>query len=168
MNQFNFNMMYQMNQVNQYNSNEVDIMDCFENDQKVNILTGMYCNGCGQNSNSNMKTILVTGPEELILILNRGKGKEFDIKLNFGENLNLYKFIEKKESGYKYKLTGVIAHIGESSINGHFIAFCLDKTKKKWYKYSDSMINEVLDFEKEVINNSNIMPYLLFYHKLSQ
>ena len=115
-----------------------------------------------------MRTVLITGPEELILILNRGKGKEFDIKLNFTENLNLYKFIEKKETGYKYKLTGVITHLGESSMSGHFIAFCIDQTNKKWYKYNDSMVDEIKDFEKEVVNNSNIMPYLLFYHKLNQ
>jgi len=165
MSQMNFNMMYPMNQ---NNSNEVDIMDCFENEEKANVLTGMYCNGCKQNVNSNMKTVLVTGPEELILILNRGKGKQFDIKLNFTENLNLYRFIEKKETGYKYILTGVITHIGESSQSGHFIAFCLDQIEKKWYKYNDSFIYEVVDFGKEVINNSSIMPYLLFYHKLNK
>ena len=166
MNQMNFNMMYPM-----YNSNEVDIMDCFENEEKVNILSGentMYCNRCRQNTSSNMRTVLVTGPEELILILNRGKGKEFDIKLNFTENLNLYRFIEKKETGYKYKLTGVITNLGESSMSGHFIAFCKDQANKKLFKYNDSMVDEVKDFEKEVVNNSNIMPYLLFYHKLSQ
>jgi len=164
-------MMYQMNQMNQYNSNEVDIMDCFENEEKITNLSGensMYCNGCRQNAPSNMRTVLITGPEELILILNRGKGKEFDVKLNFPENLNLYRFIEKKETGYKYKLTGVITHLGESSMSGHFIAFCIDQTNKKWYKYNDSMVDEVADFEKDVVHNSNIMPYLLFYHKLNQ
>jgi hypothetical protein len=75
---------------------------------------------------SNMRTVLITGPEELFLILNRGKGKEFDIKLNFSENLNLYRFIEKKETGYKYKLTGLITHKGESIMSSHFIAFCKD------------------------------------------
>jgi ubiquitin C-terminal hydrolase len=165
------NMMFPMNQMNQLNSNEVDIIDCFENEERITTLAGensMYCNGCRQNAPSNMRTVLITGPEELILILNRGKGKEFDIKLNFTENLNLYKFIEKKETGYKYKLTGVITHLGESSMSGHFIAFCIDQTNKKWYKYNDSMVDEIKDFEKEVVNNSNIMPYLLFYHKLNQ
>ena len=162
------NMMYQMNQ---NNSNEVDIMDCFENEEKITVLGGdnsMYCNGCHQNTTSNMRTVLITGPEELILILNRGKGKEFDVKINFTQNLNLYKKKKKKETGYKYKLTGVITHIGESSMSGHFIAFCIDQTNKKWYKYNDSMVDEVVDFEKEAIHNSNFMPYLLFYHKLSQ
>ena len=53
-------------------------------------------------------------------------------------------------------------------MSGHFIAFCKDQTNKKWYKYNDSMVDEIKDFEKEVVNNSNIMPYLLFYHKLNQ
>jgi len=167
----NNNMMLSMNLMNQYNSNEVDIMNCFENEEKIITLNGeksMYCNGCKQNSALNMRKVLLTGPEELILILKRGKGKEFDIKLNFPENLNLYRFIEKKENGYKYKLNGVITYLGESNMSDHFIAFCIDQTNKKWYKYNDSMVDEVADFEKEVVNNSNIMPYMLFYHKLNQ
>ena len=169
MNQMNFNMMYPMNQ---YNSNEVDIMDCFENKEKITTtLVGensKFCNYCKQNAHLNMRTVLVTGPEELILILSRGKGKESDIKLIFTENLNLESFIEKKETGYKYKLTGVITHLGESIMSNHFIAFCKDHVNKKWYKYNDSEIDEVEDIEEEVIDNSNIVPYLLFYHKLSQ
>ena len=68
----------------------------------------------------------------------------------------MYKFIEKKETGYKYKLTGVITHLGESSMSGHFIAFCIDQTNKKWYKYNDSMVDEVFNFEKEGYLNETL------------
>ena len=53
-------------------------------------------------------------------------------------------------------------------MSDHFIAFCMDQTHEKWYKYNDSMVDEVADFEREVVNNSNIIPYMLFYHKLNQ
>ena len=35
---------------------------------------------------------------------------------------NLENFIELKNTGFKYKLIGVITHLGESGIGGHFIA----------------------------------------------
>jgi ubiquitin C-terminal hydrolase len=180
-NQFNNLMMYPFNnynmlQQNQFmmnqqilmnnNINEVNIFDCFDYDEKINYMTGenqMFCNHCRNNSDSYMKTNLYTGPEVLILILNRGKGIEFNVKIYFTEELNLSKYIENKESGYMYKLIGVITHLGESSMSGHFIAYCKDPLNGKWYKYNDAIVDEVKDFKKEVIDFA--MPYLLFYQK---
>ena len=110
-----------------------------------------------------LKTYLVTGPEIFILLLNREKGIEFDVKITFWEKLNLYNYIEYKNTGYEYKLIGVIAHIGENSMNGHFISYCRDPITNKWHKYNDTIVNEVNNFEKKVINS--VMPYLLFYQK---
>ena len=36
-----------------------------------------------------MCTVLTTGPQRLILLLNRGKGIEFNAKINFVDNLGL-------------------------------------------------------------------------------
>ena len=111
-----------------------------------------------------MKTDLVTGPNILIIIINRGKGIQFKIKVQFEEELDLSNFIEYKETGVKYKLIGVITHLGESGEGGHFIAYCRDPIfTNKWDKYNDAMVDEVKDFKKEVIDFG--MPYLLFYEK---
>ena len=112
-----------------------------------------------------MQTYLVTGPEILVLLLNRGKGKEFDVKIYFEEYLNLSNYIEYKNTGTYYKLIGVITHIGESSMSGHFIAYCRDPLTDKWDKYNDAIVTEVKDFQSEVINFA--MPYLLFYQKIN-
>ena len=153
---FNFNQ----------NINEVNIKDCFEFDQKENIMSGdnaMYCNYCKQTCASFMSTILATGPEILIIILNRGKGNEFKVKLNFSEKLDLSNYIELKETGTQYELFGVITHIGESSMSGHFIAYCKDLWDNTWYKYNDAIVSTVGDFNSEVVNFA--MPYVLFYKK---
>jgi ubiquitin C-terminal hydrolase len=152
----------QMNFINQ----PVNIYDCFDYDRKINCMFGensMYCNYCKQNTNCQMCTCLTTGPEILILLLNRGKGIEFDVKIIFPEDLNLYNYIEYKNTGCIYKLIGVITHIGESGMGGHFIAYCKDPISLSWYKYNDAIVSEVQDFQKEVINFA--MPYLLFYQK---
>ena len=156
------------NMMNNMINNEVNIYECFEYDRKVNIMSGsnsMYCNNCNLNCNGSMLTYLVTGPEILILLLNRGKGIEFNIKLNFVEFLDLSNYIEYKNTGTNYKLIGVITHIGESSMSGHFIAYCRDPITEKWYKYNDAIVNEVNNFQNDVINFA--MPYLLFYQKMN-
>ena len=108
---------------------------------------------------------MTTGPQILILLLNRGKGIEFNVKINFVDNLDLSQYIEYANMGSKYKLIGVITHMGESGMGGHFIAYCLDPiTKQIWHVYNDAIVNEVHDFQKEVINYA--MPYLLFYQKI--
>ena len=169
----NFNFVNNMNNNNMNTSpnnnkqNKVDIMDCFEFDQKVNIMSGtnaMYCNYCKHTYASSMCTKLATGPEILIIILNRGQGIQFNVKLNFSEKLNLQDYIELKDTGYQYDLFGVITHIGESSMSGHFIAYCKDLwDNNTWYKYNDAIVEKVGDFKTEVVDFA--MPYLLFYKK---
>ena len=162
-NQFNYN-----NFNGNFNINEVNLNDCFDYDRKQNFMTGgnsMYCNYCRGNHGCYMYTNLITGPKILILLLNRGKGIEFNVKLNFPDKLNLYNYIQDKNSGFMYKLIGVITHIGESGMGGHFIAYCVDPITNRWNKYNDAIVTEVKDFQNEIINFA--MPYLLFYQKLN-
>ena len=124
----------------------------------------MYCNYCKRTCSNSMCTLLTTGPEILILLLNRGKGIEFNVKINFVDNLNLANYIQFNNTGCNYKLIGVITHMGESGMGGHFIAYCLDPISKNWHKYNDEIVTPVHDFQKEVIDYA--MPYLLFYQKI--
>ena len=124
----------------------------------------MYCNYCGQTCPSSMITMLYTGPQILIIILNRGKGIQSKVKLNFFEEINLINFIEINYTGFNYKLIGVIAHLGEGGMGEHFIAYCLNPINEKWYQYDDSIVNPVNDFKKDVIDCA--IPYLLFYQKI--
>ena len=159
------NLNYNFNN-NYFNSNEVNIYDCFFYDQKINYMTGnniMYCNFCRQTCNSSMRTFLSTGPEILIIILNRGKGIQFKVKINFSLEIDLSNFIEMKQTGCRYKLIGVITHLGESGMGGHFIAYCKNPISGDWYKYNDSIVSKVENFQTDVIDFA--MPYLLFYQK---
>jgi len=154
----------------QYNPNNnelLNIYDCFQYNQKIDFMFGenaMYCNYCRQTCSATMSQILTVTPEVLILILNRGKGIQFKIKLNFFEDLNLENFVEHKETGCRYKLIGVITHLGGSDMSGHFIAYCKDPISNDWYQFNDAIVNQVQDFQNEVINYA--MPYLLFYQKI--
>ena len=161
----NFNQFSNYNYM--FNNNEVNIYDCFEYDKKINYMAGenaMYCNFCKKTSNSQMCTVLTTGPEILIIILNRGKGIQFNVKINFVEQLNLSNYIQFQNTGVNYELIGVITHLGESSMAGHFIAYCKSPISHLWYKYNDAIVNQVNNFKSEVIDFA--MPYVLFYQKM--
>ena len=111
-----------------------------------------------------MCTVLTAGPQILILLLNRGKGIEFRVKINFVDILDLSNYVQFPNFGAKYKLIGVITHMGESGMGGHFIAYCINPISQQWNKYNDSIVTPVNDFQKEIINYAN--PYLLFYQKI--
>ena len=169
--QIYFFIIFPLEEVRKYkniNNNKVSIYDCFDYERKQNVMSGensMYCNYCRKSCDFTMTTYLVTCPQILIIILNRGKGKEYDIKINFDQSLNLNNYIEYVNTGYNYELIGVITHIGESSMSGHFIAYCKDPISNKWHKYNDAIVTEVNNFQEEVINFA--MPYLLFYQKVN-
>ena len=46
---------------------------------------------------------------------------------------------------------------------GPFIAFCKSPVDGKWNRYNDSIISEINDFNKEVLESPN--PYILFYER---
>ena len=148
---------------NYFNNNEVNIYDCFFYDQKINYMTGeniMYCNYCKNTCNNSVRTILSIGPEILIIILNRGRGIQFRVKINFLEEIDLENFIEMKETGCKYNLIGVIEEFG---MGEHFIAYCKNPISNEWHRYNDSFVNKVEDFKRDVIDYE--MPFVLFYQK---
>ena len=143
-------------------TNYVTIRECFEYYQKPEYMMGqnqIYCNNCKKMANSINSTTLIVGPKILIINLNRGKGIQFNIKLDFTEFLNLHNFIHFKEIPFKYKLIGVVTRLGPSGDSGHFIAFCRSFVKDQWYKYNDAIVSPSSFFEARDTG----VPYILFY-----
>ena len=142
--------------------NIVDIIECFEYYQKGEFMTGdnqIYCNNCHTYSNSFNMSKLLFSPNILVINLNRGKGLQFDVKLNFGEYLDIKNFIYYNDSPTYYKLIGIVTHFGPSSMGGHFIAFCKSFVDQKWYKYNDAIVNNSSFQEASTTG----IPYILFY-----
>ena len=147
-------------------NDQINIYDCFDYDRKMNITNDenyMFCNYCKNNCIFRICTYLTTGPEILILLINKGK-MEYNDKFNFIEDLNLFNYIENKNSGFKYSLIGVITYIYEKRTVG-FAAYCKDPISKSWNKYKDEIVSELedIEFQSQVINCS--IPYFLFYQK---
>ena len=159
-------MLYQQTLMNYQNIDSVNIYDCFNFISKSEIMEGensVYCNNCNQTLPFLINPFLVTGPEVLIIILNRGKGIEFNVKMEFYLDLKLASYIQMKDTGVNYKLIGVVTHMGLSDATGHFIACCKSPIDDKWYKYKDDIVTSINNVKEEIIDYA--MPYILFYQK---
>jgi ubiquitin C-terminal hydrolase len=140
----------------------VSIYECFEYFQKAENMTGdnqIFCNNCHSYANSMNTTKLIICPKILVINLNRGKGLQYDIKLDFDDYINLKNFVFYAQSPSFYELIGIVTHFGSSDMSGHFIAFCKSFHDRKWYRYNDSIVT-MSSFEEAKITG---VPYILFY-----
>jgi ubiquitin C-terminal hydrolase len=163
----NLKLKNNMNQGINNSDNIVNIYDCFNFYQKSDLFTGdnkYFCNICKQLYDSIYTCKIFTSPNYLILILNRGKGNIYNVKLDFPEIINITDYVLEKESPkIIYSLYGVVTHIGQSGPNAHFIASCKSPVDGKWYRYNDAIVNMITDVKKEIIDFGT--PYILFYQK---
>ena len=149
---------YQINQ-----NNNITLNDCFCYHQKTE-RNRYFCNFCNQLFDSEFTSRIYSSPNVMILILTRGNDNEYNIKLNFTETLDLTQFVEVKDCPQIiYNLYGVITHVEQSGSKALYIGFCKSPINDKWYKYNNSIVNLVEDFQKEIINFGN--PIILFYQK---
>ena len=160
------NKSIQINNI-QINNNCVTLYECFCYNQKSDLFTGdnrNYCNICKQLWDSIYTSKIFVCPNNLIIILNRGKGNIYDVKLDFSETIDITQFVLKKDKPQIiYNLYGVITHIGQSGPNAHFVASCKNPIDNKWYRFNDAFVNPISNFQKEVIEFGT--PYILFYKK---
>ena len=156
------------NNQNQYCQNNcVTLYDCFFYNQKSEYFTGEnrnYCNVCKQLYDSIYTSKIYICPTILVLILNRGKGNIYDVKLDFCETIDITQYVlQKDKNQITYNLYAVITHIGQSGPSAHFVASCKSPIDQNWYRYNDAFVNQINNLQKDVINFGT--PYILFYQK---
>ena len=144
-----------------YNLNKLNLKDCFKDNENEEILSGenkIYCNNCNKYSDARTKNDIYKAPKVFILILNRGKGNSFKCDVDFEKELDISSFVSNPNNfPTKYNLIGVICHLGESSMNGHFLAYC-KHFDDNWYLFNDGIVTS----EGEAKKYKGI-PYILFY-----
>ena len=144
----------------------VTLEDCFVENESPELLFGpnqIYCNICRRQTNANSYNRLYNCPEVLTIILNRGKGLEFNVLFDYPLKMDIKKFVVDKSCEAGYELIGVLTHLGPSGMSGHFIAYCKSPNDKKWYCYNDFQVNKCYNVKKEI--DSNGIPYVLYYQK---
>ena len=144
----------------------IDLYECFDYLSKIDLMSGqnqMYCNKCNKECDALYSTKLYSGPIYLIIYLNRGKGAVYECKVNFPEQLNLFNYLGFKDGPIVYDLYSVVCHLGPSSMSGHFVAYCKNRSDNKWYLYNDAIVS--LCTKSQQYNDG--MPYILFYQAIS-
>ena len=148
---------------NSVNNNEVTLYDCFQYNQIYSPLNDYYCVMCKNTSQGMYATYLSVLPNIIIIILNRGEGLQYNVKIKFDENLNLKNYVEYFKEDSFYELIGVVTHYGQSGASGHFMARCKSPINGLGYLYNDALIKKLEYFTYENFSESN--PYILFYKK---
>ena len=148
----------------------ISLTDCFEYYQQEEPLTGenqIFCNNCHSMSDASTANKMNTSPEVMTIILNRGKGLEFDVNFEYPLFLEINDYIiEKSDSGKDvYELICVLSHYDPSGMAGHFIAFCKSPVNQKWYCYNDAQVSECDDPTSQGNGDIEGIPYVLFYQK---
>jgi len=151
----------------------VNLTDCFENYQQEELLMGenqIFCNNCRRMSDASTSNKMYTSPEVMTIILNRGKGLEFDVNFEYPLYLDIDNYIiEKSDSGNDgYELICVLSHYGPSGMAGHFIAFCKSPVDQKWYCYNDAQVSKCEDPTSQENGDIEGIPYVLFYQKCNK
>ena len=142
--------------------NIVDLYECFDYNQRPDLISGksFYCNNCRTMVDNVNTTKILYCPKILVINFNRGKGLEFDVKINFPEYIDIINYVYYKDNSPTfYELVGIVTHFGPSSMGGHFIAFCKSFGNQQWYKYNDAIVDPS-SFEEA--KNTGV-PYILFY-----
>ena len=160
------NIALQNNNLNFYqNINCVNVYDCFNYHQKLSSING-YCEKCGlDNAKINSMNIIYSPSLILMLIFNRGKGLQFNIKVDFQDKLYLNQImrINNQFNNHYYELQGVVKHLGDNSSYGHFIAYCrsaVPKCHMNWYCYNDQTVVQVNNWQ-DIVDKGDT--YILFY-----
>ena len=144
---------------------DIDLYECFDYFSKVDLMSGqnrMFCNRCNKECDALYSTKLYSGPNYLIIYLNRGKGAVYECKVNFPEQLNLINYIGFKDGPIVYELYAVVCHLGPSSMSGHFVAYCKNRSDNKWYLYNDAIVSLCTKSQQYYDG----MPYILFYQAI--
>ena len=142
---------------------KLKLVTCFRENQKEELLNGsnqMYCNQCKKSCDMKQKMEIYRAPKVFILILDRGRDNAFECDVNIPFKLDISEYvIDKENSPKKFDLKGIISHFGESSIEGHFTAFCkhFDDT---WRQYNDAIVRNIND--EDIFQGT---PYILFYQQ---
>ena len=125
-----------------YDGKDFNIYDGFEDNQKVQLLTGnnqFYCNYCKNLNDAEICTKIILPPNYFVINLDYGKNKRYMPRnVIFDEEINITKYVNFNfGTEIKYQLIGVCSHYGSSGSYGHYVAYCKNKNNGKWYLFND-------------------------------
>ena len=132
-----------------------------ESEEILDGVNQIYCSSCQKRSNAKTMNKIYKAPKVLILILNRGRGNVFKCDVDFPLELDISQYVHNNDSPKKYHLIGVISHLGKSSMEGHFIAFC-KHFDDSWHLFNDGIVTNCSS-ESDIRRGTS---YIMFYQSV--
>ena len=147
-------------------TNEITLQNCFRHLIKQNKNNEFYCKWCKGRCKGTSQEKIFLPPEIMVIILNRGKNKSFNVKVKFDLILDISDYIDEDIDGdisdYSYyRLIGCCSHYGKSSPTGHYTATCFHDEKDSFYFFNDERVKPIkyFDYLGE--------PYILIYQRIN-
>ena len=137
----------------EFNSN--NLLNCIKNHISEEKLDDYKCEKCN-NTKVKKKLNLLKLPKVLLITLkNYNQHHKICNNIILEEKIELENYFNKKNN---YNLKSIIIHEGIMSF-GHYYTYTKNIKTNKWYKFNDTNVEEINNFED--INKSNI--YCLLY-----
>ncbi|KAJ3593101.1 hypothetical protein NHX12_005438 [Muraenolepis orangiensis] len=144
-----------------------DCLRLFSKEERLTDNNKVFCRHCKAHRDSTKKLEIWKVPPIVLVHLKRfsyeGRWKQkLQTSVDFPlENLDLSQYvIAPRQNLKKYCLYGVSNHYGGLD-GGHYIAYCKNAGKKRWYKFDD---HEVSEMSTSSVKSS--AAYILFYSTL--
>jgi len=137
-------------------------------------IQGYSCESCKKKNTSLKRTTIWKQPETLVIQFKRfiydqyGDRKKVRDSVSFPlDSLSLDAFMHERspDHGGKYKLYGVVNHLGNLD-SGHYLALVYNEHLKCWLQYNDSKISKVSDKDMLEFSRKSSEPYILFYKRV--
>ncbi len=122
--------------------------------------TKEFCPACNDEVKCNSKKSLYMTSNYLIINIDYGKNNKINKRFSYDFDLCIQE--SNSNSLNKFILLGVVFHIGESSLSGHYFACC--RNGNQFFKLDDTKVEPLSlnDIKKKKEYNK---PYILFYEK---
>ena len=143
------------------NAQELHIYSLMDRYLKLERLTLHPCSQCRYIGGTVKKLNIVNSPQVLVIHISRFNSglQKIDAFVKFPTELTTEHIRSRDGHLLSYRLRGIIAHIGSSIAEGHFIAFLL--IQGMWYMADDRRMTRV---SRQRV--SSLKAYILFYQGL--
>ncbi|KAI8147916.1 hypothetical protein BJV82DRAFT_532031 [Fennellomyces sp. T-0311] len=127
------------------------------------------CSGCNQKVNAgkqvtirSLPTMMIVHLKRFTFDLERGYMRKVSERIQYPEVLDMAPYVSDEEKSKikgksKYRLYGVLVHLGHSCSSGHYYAF-IKSSDGQWYMMDDEEVTKVT--KKDVFREQ---AYMLFY-----
>ena len=141
---------------NYFKTKELSIELCFSYYLRSQNKNSFFCNNCKKIEEGNCNEGIYRPPKILVLILDRGHGKIFDVKIKFNEYLDLENIINEENYEYSscYQLICAL-NSKENYSSGIYRACCLTDNNSYYYFSDNNSI--MIDIEKLFEDESYIL-----------